>query len=81
MGIQGEGRSMDERTRGAAEAAPPETGAAADELPSRNLPPATYQDLPEPLPLSTTAAVGTVGFSTIIEQGRRGIWWRRFVLG
>jgi hypothetical protein len=65
---------MDERTRGAAEAAPPETGAVADELPSRNLPPATYQDLPEPLPLRKVLGPGVVSIGIGVSSGELIIW-------
>jgi len=40
---------MRENTRGGI--ASPEVGATVEEIPSRNLPPVTYQDLPEALPL------------------------------
>jgi len=65
---------MDERARGAAEAAPPETGAVAEELPSRNLPPATYQDLPEPLPLRKLLGPGVVSIGIGVSSGELIIW-------
>jgi hypothetical protein len=65
---------MDERARGAAEAAPAEVGTVAGELPSHNLPPATYQDLPEPLPLRKVLGPGVVSIGIGVSSGELIIW-------
>jgi hypothetical protein len=64
---------MDDGTRGGA-TAPPEAGAVAGELPSRNLPPATYQDLPEPLPLRKVLGPGVVSIGIGVSSGELIIW-------
>ena len=63
---------MDDGTRGGA--ASQEAGAVAEELPSRNLPPATYQDLPEPLPLRKVLGPGVVSIGIGVSSGELIIW-------
>ncbi len=50
--IRGERRDMREDTRGGV-ATSPEVGSIVEEIPSCNLPPVTYLDLPEALPWRT----------------------------
>lgn len=64
---------MDERARGGT-AAPPKTGAVAEEVPSHNLPPVTYQDLPEPLPLRKVLGPGVVFIGIGVSSGELIIW-------
>jgi hypothetical protein len=47
-GSRGNEEDVDEGTRGATSA---QIGAVAEEVPSSHLPPVTYQELPDPLPL------------------------------
>jgi hypothetical protein len=68
----GKGEGMDEGTRGAT--APPEAGSVAGEVPSHNLPPVTYQDLPEPLPLRKVLGPGVVSIGIGVSSGELIIW-------
>ena len=61
---------MDEGTRGA----PPRSETVANEVPSRNLPPVTYQDLPEPLPLRKVLGPGVVSIGIGVSSGELIIW-------
>jgi len=54
---------MDGSARGGT-AAPPEIGAVAEEVPSHNLPPVTYEDLPDPLPLRKVLGPGMVSIGS-----------------
>jgi hypothetical protein len=51
-----------------------ETGAVADKVPSRNLPPVTYQDLPDPLPLRKVLGPGVVSIGIGVSSGELIIW-------
>ena len=62
---------MDDGTRGAA---PPRSETVADEVPSRHLPPVTYQDLPEPLPLRKVLGPGVVSIGIGVSSGELIIW-------
>ena len=68
---KGKGDDLDDGTRGAA---PPRPETAADEVPSRNLPPVTYQDLPEPLPLRKVLGPGVVSIGIGVSSGELIIW-------
>ena len=65
---------MQENTRGGGAAASPETGAVVEEVPSRNLPPMTYQDLPKPLPLRKVLGPGVVSIGIGLSSGELIIW-------
>ncbi len=64
---------MREDTRGGA-ATSPEVGSVVEEIPSRNLPPATYQDLPEALPLRKVLGPGVVSIGIGLSSGELIIW-------
>ncbi len=68
-GKEEHGRACTRRSNGASRA-----GAVAGELPSRNLPPATYQDLPEPLPLRKVLGPGVVSIGIGVSSGELIIW-------
>jgi hypothetical protein len=55
-------------------AAPSGVGAVAEEVPSRNLPPVTYEDLPEPLPLRKVLGPGVVSIGIGVSSGELIIW-------
>ena len=59
---------MRENTRGGM--ASPEVGATVEEIPSRNLPPVTYQDLPEALPLRKVSGPGVVSIGIGLSSGK-----------
>src|SRR5215210_5389674 len=65
---------MDEGMRGGGTAAPPQIGAVADEIPSSNLPPVTYEDLPDPLPLRKVLGPGVVSIGIGVSSGELIIW-------
>ncbi|HEX8260318.1 MAG TPA: Nramp family divalent metal transporter [Rubrobacteraceae bacterium] len=52
----------------------PEVGSAVEEIPSRNLPPVTNQDLPEALPLRKVLGPGLVANGTGLSPGELIIW-------
>ena len=62
---------MDEGARGTTA---PQTGAVAEEIPSRLLPPATYEDLPDPLPLRKVLGPGVVSIGIGVSSGELIIW-------
>jgi hypothetical protein len=59
---------MREDTRGGM--ASPEVGATVEEIPSRNLPPVTYQGLPEALPLRKVSGPGVVSIGIGLSSGK-----------
>jgi hypothetical protein len=62
---------MDEGARGATSA---QIGAVAEEVPSRHLPPVTYEDLPDPLPLRKVLGPGVVSIGIGVRSGELIIW-------
>jgi hypothetical protein len=52
----------------------PVNGKVAHELPSRHLPPATYEDLPEPLPLGKVVGPGVVSIGIGVASGELILW-------
>ena len=64
---------MGERKQGGATASP-EIGAVADEVPSSNLPPVKYENLPEPLPLRKVLGPGVVSIGIGVSSGELIIW-------
>ena len=62
---------MGEGTRGATSA---QIGAVAEEVPSSHLPPVTYQDLPDPLPLRKVLGPGVVSIGIGVSSGELIIW-------
>jgi hypothetical protein len=62
---------VDEGTR---ETAAPQTGAVAEEIPSGKLPPAKYEDLPDPLPLRKVLGPGVVSIGIGVSSGELIIW-------
>jgi hypothetical protein len=65
-GSEGKGGDTDESMRGAA---PPEVGEVAEEITSRNLPPVTYEDLPDALPLRKVLGPGVVSIGIAVSSG------------
>ncbi len=59
---------MDEGTRGSAETSG-QVGTVAEEIPSGNLPPAKYEDLPDPLPLRKVLGPGVVSIGIGVSSG------------
>ena len=70
-GSRGKEEDVDEGTRGATSA---QTGAVVEEVPSRHLPPLTYQDLPDPLPLRKVLGPGVVSIGIGVSSGELIIW-------
>ena len=63
---------MDENPRAGAVQ---QTGAVAEDVPpSRNLPPVTYEDLPDPLPLRKVLGPGVVSIGIGVSSGELIIW-------
>ncbi len=52
----------------------PRTGEVARELPSKHLPPAVYEDMPEPLPLRKVLGPGVVSIGIGVSSGELIIW-------
>jgi hypothetical protein len=71
--IRGERRDLREDTRGGV-ATSPEVGSAVEEIPSRNLPSVTYQDLPEALPLRKVLGPRIVANGIGLSPGELIIW-------
>jgi hypothetical protein len=70
-GSRGKEENVDEGTRGATSA---QIGAVAEEVPSSHLPPVTYQDLPDPLPLRKVLGPGVVSIGIGVSSGELIIW-------
>lgn len=70
-GSRGKEENVDEGARGATSA---QIGAVAEEVPSSHLPPVTYQDLPDPLPLRKVLGPGVVSIGIGVSSGELIIW-------
>ena len=70
-GSWGKEENVDEGARGAT---PAQIGAVAEEVPSRHLPPVTYEDLPNPLPLRKVLGPGVVSIGIGVSSGELIIW-------
>jgi uncharacterized protein (DUF305 family) len=70
-GSRGKEENVDEGTRGATSA---QIGAVAEQVPNSHLPPVTYQDLPDPLPLRKVLGPGVVSIGIGVSSGELIIW-------
>ncbi|MGH3146040.1 MAG: Nramp family divalent metal transporter, partial [Rubrobacter sp.] len=55
-------------------ASPQRVGEVAHEIPSKQLPPAVYEDLPEPLPLRKVIGPGVISIGIGVSSGELIIW-------